>query len=72
MKKMKLYEFVKALMPEQKIIVIDYYNDKLYLRKNASSASYLLEYNEELRDSNIHLIEIDIYNSAIIIHVRKD
>lgn len=69
---MQLYELVGTLMHEQEVIVIDYYNGKTYARGKARGVAYSLEYNEYLRDSKIQLVEIDINNSSICIHVLKD
>ena len=71
--KIELHDFIQTLRHEQKVVVVDYYNGKVYAKGNARRVAFFLEYNEErLRDSKIHLIEIDTFKpTAICIHVRR-
>ncbi len=72
--KIELCNFIQTLRHEQEVIVVDYYNGKVYAKGNARGVAFFLEYNgEKLRDSKIYLIEIDTFNpTAICVHVRKD
>ena len=70
---MKLYELIDTLMHSQEVIVVDFDNgDTCSRNRNARSTAFLLESNKRLRESKVCLIEIDIYNSTMIIHVLKD